>query len=423
MTYTTESHTPGFHHVRIDPLDPSIVRFALTVEFGGFPKSLSDEILSLYASLALTRTQTKDKEAIETYLKRYGIQLKVASSRARINFSGSVRKENVPQLVKLLKEILLTPQIDPKEFERKRKLSLEDNRESRDDAKRIAAISFSNILYDRESIMRETLLDEELAALKRINRQKLETFVISFLANEWYFSVVADEVTAKKFNVLLNILKRSAVATKYIVAEQRLRDSQSSFVTVPGKTNVEIRIGNIVPITADHSDFIPLEFGLAVLGIVGGFSGRLMSTVREKEGLTYGIYARLIARDRMSTAHWNIYTFFTARDLKRGLDAAIREITLIVKKGITESELRTFKEIMLNHRILSHESNATRLSYYHGLSLMGYTAADEITMSERLAKLTVKEVNAALKKYINPDALIIAGAGPVRPDGTGITTP
>ncbi len=422
MTYTTESHTPGFHTVLVKPLDPSIVRFALTAELGGFPHTISDELLSLYAALALTKTKSKNKEAIEDYLKRYGIHLKVSSSRARLNFSGSVRKENVPQVIKLLKEILFTPSIDGDEFERKKKLALEDNRESRDDAKRIAAIAFSNLLYDRENIMREVLLDEELASIKKITKNKVESFVSKLVECEWYFTIVGEDEVAKEFNGFLKLLKGRSVVTGYKVDETRLRTAQSAFVTVAGKTNVEVRIGNIVPITPLHLDYIPLEFGLAVLGLVGGFSGRLMSTVREKEGLTYGIYARLLERNRMSTVHWNIFTFFTAKDLKKGLLATQRELTSIVENGITEAELHTFKEILLNQRILSHESNATRLSYYHGLSIAGYTAADDVEMLARLQKLTVTEVNSALKKYIDLDNLLIAGAGPVTEAGEGITT-
>ncbi len=400
MTYTTESHTGHFHHVRVEPLDPSIVRFALTAELGGFPSDITDELLSIYASIALTKTKTKDKEAIEAYLKRYGIHLQVTASRAKLSFSGSVRKENVINVIKLLKEIILTPVIDTAEFERKKKLALEDNRESRDDAKRIAAIAFSNLLYDRDSIMRETLLDEELASIKKVTKGRIESLVSKFLASEWYFTIVGDEETAKEFKGLLKTLKGKATGTTYTVAETHFRDAQSTFVTIPGKTNVEIRIGNVVPITPDHPDAIPLEFGLTVLGLTGGFSGRLMSTVREKEGLTYGIYARLVERNRKSTAHWNIFTFFTAKDLKKGLEATLRELCLIVQKGITEKELLTFKEILLNQRNLAHESNATRLSYYHGMSLMGYTSADETVMNERLKKLTAAEVNAALQGQV-----------------------
>jgi zinc protease len=147
-----------------------------------------------------------------------------------------------------------------------------------------------------------------------------------------------------------------------------------------------------------------------------------MSTVREKEGLTYGIYARTIESHRKNTIHWNIYTFFTARDLQKGIASTLRELTSIVEKGITEEELRIFKEISLNQFILNHESNATRLGFYHGLSLLGYEEKDGVQFQEQLMKLTVHDVNTALRTYLEPDRLVIVGVGPVKEDGTGITT-
>lgn len=422
MTYTTSKTERAFHLVRVKPLDAAIVRFALTVTIPEYRTRYSDELLSIYSALALTKTRTKNKEAIETYLKRHGIGIKIDARNGKIQYIGNVRKGNVSHCVKLLKEIITSFEVDEGEFNKKKKLFLEDNRESRDDAKRIARIAFTNLLYDRESIMREKTLDEERASIAKLRSTELKTFTEQFHRGEWHVTIVSDEDTLKDFFPLTSLLTKKSTPIERTVSEERVPDAQSAFITVPGKTNVEVRIGNILPITPDHPAYIPLDFGLAVLGKVGGFSGRLMSTVREKEGLTYGIYARTVETHRAHTAHWNVYTFFTARDLQKGIDATVREIRTIVEHGITENELTTFKEIATNQYMLSHESNATRLAYYHALSLMGYTEKDGQASLQRIQRLTVSEVNAALRAYIDPTRLVIVGAGPVREDGTGITT-
>jgi len=422
MTYTTSNTTGAFHTVRIKPLDAAIVRFALTVMVPEYRIKFSDELLSLYSALALTKTKTKDKEAIETYLKRYGISLKVDAGRGSIQFQGNVRKDNVPEVLKLLREILTSLLIDDREFLLKKKLMLEENRESRDDAKRLVRVAFSNTLYDRENFMRDQTLDEELSSITKIKKQHLVDLIDALPYGEWFLTIVGTEEVEKQFDAIKKILVKKAKPVHHVVNEARVRESQSQFITLPGKTNVEVRVGNIIPITPEHPSYVALEFGLSVLGKVGGFSGRLMSTVREKEGLTYGIYARTIESHRKNTIHWNIYTFFTARDLQKGITSTLRELTSIVEKGITEEELRIFKEISLNQFILNHESNATRLGFYHGLSLLGYEEKDGVQFQEQLMKLTVHDVNTALRTYLEPDRLVIVGVGPVKEDGTGITT-
>jgi zinc protease len=422
MTYTESTTKGAFHTVRVTPLDASIVRFAFTVRVPSYRESVSDALLSLYTALVLTKTEKKNKEAIEMYLKRHGIQLKISAGAGSITYKGNVRKENVPHVVKLLQELIFSPSIDTKELELKKKLLKEDNRESRDDAKRIARIAFSNTLYPRESWFREETLDEELASVSKLAKKPLSLLHALIPIGEWFFTVTGDEATVKAFEPLTKALTKNASNVPREVHESRILDARGAFVTVPGKTNVEVRIGNIIPITPDDEAYTALSFGLAVLGKVGGFSGRLMSTVREKEGLTYGIYATTVQTHRRNSLHWNIFTFFTAKDLKKGVESTLRELTAIIEKGITERELSTFKEILFNQHILSHESNKSRLACYHGLSLLGYTEKEVNEMNELMKKLTTKEVQAALKKYIDPSKLIIVGAGPVREDGTGITT-
>jgi zinc protease len=194
----------------------------------------------------------------------------------------------------------------------------------------------------------------------------------------------------------------------------------SEFITVPGKTNVEVRMGNVIPITPLHVEYAALDFGIDVLGKVGGFSGRLMSTVREKAGLTYGIYATTVDTNPQSTIHWNVYTFLAAKDLAKGLSATRNEIKRIVRKGITSKELSTFKDILRNQYLIAHESNMRRLSTYHTLSVLGYSETILIERVARMQKLTLPEVNKALIKYIDPHNLVTSGAGPVSSEGKGI---
>jgi zinc protease len=422
MRYTHSEHSTALHFVRINPLNAAIVRFGLTIRVHGYRKEISEEMLSLYAALLLTGTAKKSKADIEAYLKRYGIQLSISSGAGSISFTGSVRKERVKEMLQLVREILTSPKIETLEFTRKKKLALEDNRESRDDAKLAARIAFSNMLYDKESVRRELTLDEARISLNAIILKHLAKVGSALLAGEWFLSVVCDADSASLFKAFTRIQSKTAHPVVRVVAETRTLHENSVFLTIPGKSNVELRIGNIIPITPDHPDYLALEFGMSVLGHVGGFSGRLMSTVREKEGLTYGIYASIVDAERSNTVHWNIFTFFTGKDLAKGVQATRRELTKIVQKGITKEELDTFKEILSNQKILLHESNSTRLKYYHRLSLTGYTEDDAHAMYEKLAILTREEVGEALKKHIDPKNLIIAGAGPVTQDGKGITT-
>ena len=419
MRYTTLTETEHTHLTRVSPLNPEIIRVAFTVRIPDFKTIHTESSLSLYAALAQAGTTKKTKQAFTTYLRKHGISLEVSAGKGIISFTLSVRKVNIPYAVTLLNEIIFSPALFLDEIKAKKMLLLEDNRESRDDAKLIARIAFHNMLYPVSSFLHEQTLDASLAEIKGLSEKSLTKLHTAIQKGEWYITLVSDREGEEMFAPLITALNAHGGKVPRPVSNATAGKSNHTFVTVPGKTNVEVRIGNVIPITPLHTDYEALRFGIDVLGKVGGFSGRLMSTVREKEGLTYGIYATTVELNPESTIHWNIYTFFAAKDLKKGLAATRREIERIIAKGITHKELTTFKDIIKNQYLISHESNMRRLSTYHALSVRGYSETTLIERMTRLQTLTLREINAALRTYIDSEKLIMSGAGPVSKEGEG----
>lgn len=420
MTYTTFSKLGAVTYTRVMPLDPQNIQIACSVVIPHFRTQFSDPLIELYAATALGGTQKHSKKDIDIYLKRYGITLNIRAQKDTIHFSLGVRREHVAHAVKLLSEIIFHPKRSPDELEKKRTLLLEENREAHDDAKRIASINFTNSLYSNIASMRELTLSEEQEAIHTLDIGIIHQLEHTVLYGEWYITFVGNDTDDHQLVTFMRTLEATATHIDIPLNVTTLQPAKHTYVTVPGKTNVELRIGNIIPLTPRDPSYIPLMFGISVLGHVGGFSGRLMSTVREKEGLTYGIYATTVEHFCTSTTHWNIFTFFSARDLKKGTASTLRELSKIITQGITDHELRIFKEILKNAHILAHDSHAKRLKLYHNIALLGQNEEETAQEYEKVAQLTRKDVNTALRSYIDEDVLIISGAGPVDKQGNGI---
>ena len=71
-------------------------------------------------------------------------------------------------------------------------------------------------------------------------------------------------------------------------------------VNVPGKESVNVIMGEPTGLRYADPDFLPLSVGTSVLG--RGFTSRLLSTVRDTEGLTYGIGAELVGSGQLDQA-------------------------------------------------------------------------------------------------------------------------
>ena len=418
--YTQTLIQNGVTVTQITPLDTRIVRLKLSVLLPEYTVSITDEIISLYTQLALSGTHRKSKKAIEAYLRNHGLELTVSSANGFIHFVGTSRDTTLNKLVSLICEIIDMPAFTKEEFAHKRSLCIEGNREAHDDAKRIARINFNRLIYTKASLLYPHTLDEERKAFRALHYNDLITLTQIMKRGSWYLSVVGNADACAVCAPLVTLLTKTATVITQPTPSETHSKVLKHFAHIPGKTNIELRIGHRISISPSHPDYPALFFGIAVLGKVGGFAGRLMSNVREKEGLTYGIYASIAETHNAHKLHWNVFTFFTARDFERGVSATVREIRKIVTNGITEHELRTFKEILENQFILSLESNKRRLALYHDAQLMGYSEIELTAYRNALQQLTVRQVHSALKKYIHPKRLCVSGAGPVDPDGKGI---
>ncbi len=420
MKYTSRTAHGAVTVQRITPIDPRIVRAIFSVKIPGYRTQHSEALLNTYEHLALKKTRKKTDSAIDSYIRKHGLLFSVSSGDGFIHFAFSAEREKFKHGLTLVHEVLHETVFAQKHINEIRELLREENREAHDDAKIIADIAFSNIVYPRNSQFATDTLTERLVAINAINHKKLADLKADLLKGEWFISVVADKKTADVIAAFVSTLRTTAGQIRYRFEHTLKNGVHSEFITVPGKSNVEVRMGGYLTMHSNDEAYVPFLFGLAVLGKVGGFSGRLMSTVREKEGLTYGIYAHAEHVSRDTEGHWKIFTFFTAPDLKKGLASTLHQVKLIIQKGITIHELQTFKEIYKNQFRVAHESNSRRLRFYHALLLSLRTENDLLREMQCVESLTRDEVNRALQTYLVPENLIIVGAGPVNAKGEGI---
>jgi len=141
-----------------------------------------------------------------------------------------------------------------------------------------------------------------------------------------------------------------------------------------------------------------------------GFTSRLLSTVRDTEGLTYGIGAELVGSGKLDQA-WVISATYAPSLVKQGLASTNRELTKWHREGITEAELDYRKSALAGaHRVSLATSGgmaAVILSTVnHGLEL---NWIDDYP--RKVAELSLKQVNGTIKRYVDPDKFVVVRAG------------
>lgn len=156
----------------------------------------------------------------------------------------------------------------------------------------------------------------------------------------------------------------------------------------------------------------PDYFAASVLNeIVGGsrFSARLMSEVREKRGLTYGIGTALAGYD-----HADIVAGQLSSDNAKAAEAiqVIRDQWVeIAAKGVTPEELETAKTYMTGAYPLRFDGNGRIASILVGMQSLGLTPDYPKTRNDRINAVTLEDVNRVAKRLMNPDTLTFVVVG------------
>ena len=159
-------------------------------------------------------------------------------------------------------------------------------------------------------------------------------------------------------------------------------------------------------------DYAALYLGNRVFG-GGGFGTRLMTEVREKRGLTYGVYSGFSAMQARGPFMINLQT---RAELSDGTLQLIKDmLTEFVSNGPTADELNNAKRELAGSFPLSTASNADIVGQLGSMGFYDLPLSHLEDFMRDVQALSVEQVKAAMAKHLNPEALVIVTAGPTVP--------
>ena len=125
-----------------------------------------------------------------------------------------------------------------------------------------------------------------------------------------------------------------------------------------------------------------------------------MQEVRDKQGLTYGIYAR---QKRLYGAHvFDVTATFAPTNLQKGIDAS-EKVMKEWKKGVTPEEVEIQKHMLIGSQIVSWDNPAVISATVHSVLLQGKPVQTIEDFRDKVNAVTFEEVSTALEKNLHID--------------------
>jgi len=157
--------------------------------------------------------------------------------------------------------------------------------------------------------------------------------------------------------------------------------------------------------------FFPLLVGNYILG-GGGFVSRLMTEVREKRGLTYGVSSNF--SPGMHAGAFTVSLQTRPDQAQQALDVVRQVVKDFVATGPLDAEVKAAKDNLTGGFALLIDSNRKLLGNISNIAWYGLPTTYLDTWTAQIDKVTAQDVKAAMAAKLQPEKMvtIILGAKP-----------
>ena len=177
----------------------------------------------------------------------------------------------------------------------------------------------------------------------------------------------------------------------------------------PDKQNATMLVREALPITDLSPDYPTFTLANRLLG--QGGSSRLWLRVREREGLSYDVRTGVDWNPHEPNSMWQASAIFAPQNRAK-VEAGFREeVARALKDGFTERELEEAKKGLLSGRALARSQDGNLASALVNNLYLGRTFLVSQQVDEAIARATLAEVNAALRKYLQPEKFVLGFGG------------
>jgi zinc protease len=412
---------PRVHRRKIAGLDvatlPTSIHEVVTIRgalSGGdvFNPPENSAIADLTAGMIDKGTTQHDKFALAGLLEQVGATLSFSSGTHTVNFSGKCLRRDLPLVLGLLAEQLRTPRFDADEFAKMKKQLAGLHQREMEDTNYRAESAFERAVFPPGHPNRPPADEKYLADIGAATLDQVKAFHAANYGPAAFRIVLVGDVDEAAVDQTLGKAFAGWQGGKSIPSSAKAPIPAASItekVNMPGKTSVTLVIGQPSELRYADPTYQPLAMATAVLGS-GFFSARLLDHVRNREGLTYGIGARLSA-DTFADGSWYIEGTFAPELLDKGVASTLRELKAFCDQGVTADELKNFKVTLTGTYKVALSTTGGLATVLLNALQRGYGPEWVDEYPRRLEALSVADVNNAIKTYVHADKMVTVLAG------------
>ncbi len=331
-----------------------------------------------------------------------------------LSVSARFLTENQDASVALLKEALQTPRFDEDAIERVRGQVLSGIRSSEKDPNDIARKTLDGLLYGDHPYA--TSLNGTEASVTALTRDDLIAAHEMVLAQDRIYIGAVGDITPEALGLLMDNLLGDLPKTGAPMPPRADVTVPSGVTVVDFPTPQSVAVFAQKGISQKDDDFFAATVMNQVLG-GGSFESRLMDEVREKRGLTYGVYSYLVPMDLAETYQGSVSS---ANDrIADAIDVIRDEWAKMAADGVTQRELEDAKTYITGSYPLRFDGNQTIAGILVGMQMLDLPIDYIATRNDKVDAVTLSDVKRVAADLLDPEGLAFVVVG--QPEGVQTT--
>jgi zinc protease len=367
-------------------------------------------VATLTAENVMNGTKTRNALEIAKVLEERGASLAFGASREGVNIGGYSLAPDLPILIQTFADVVQNATFPPDQLELTRQQALTSLKVELDTPSVLAKRTFQQKVYPENHPFHAFPTED---SLKGISREDLVRFYQDhYRPDTTILSLVGDFDPANVRSLLENQLARWQTNGKAAVANYPQVQLPQKVVQVnpvlPGKTQSVTLLGYM---GINRKD--PRYYSALVLNqILGGdtLSSRLGTEIRDRQGLTYGIYSFFQAGIHPGPFLVQMQT--APEDAPKAIASTISLLKQIQQTGVTSAEVAAAKRSITSQYPvgLAHPDSLAQTILSNEVN--GLPPGEIREFIRQIDAVTLEQVNQTAKELLHPDNLVVVTAGP-----------
>lgn len=393
--------------------DHQIPLFSLAVGFNNIDSDPSSKLGLANFTLSMLTEAAGPSPYLEFQEKLDNWAIELSASAGRDNAFIEVRglSKFRTETFDILKQILLSPRFDQTDIERNQRQYQAYFRSQQEDPDTIASDHWDQLFFPDHPYGNPRYGNSQ--TILSLTKADMKNFVTNNFTLQNIKIVVVGDITADELKTLLDNTFGSLPLKKPASPHQQSTPGKAGIFYFPKKVSQTTIVFGQPGLDRKDPDYITGYLLNEIIG-GGGFSSRLMHTIRVERGFTYGISTSFFP---LTYANVLSGSLATAADHTDEVIALVRdEWQKMAANGPSAEELELAKVHMIGSFPLRFESTQSTASSLLSLLMVGFSK--EYIMGDRqklIEGVTLSDAKRVANRLFKPDQLLFTVVGPTPP--------